>query len=158
LLNLCLNARDATDPGHLILVEAGQHQENGRTMAFLTVRDHGRGMAPEVLERAAEPFFTTKQGGAGTGLGLSTVRTVAVTHGGYVHIDSASDRGTTVRMSFPAYCEPTERQPIQNLGQGVAEAIGGQRGGRILIVDDEEGISLWLTSILGSQGYEIKSA
>ncbi|MCH9000701.1 MAG: type II toxin-antitoxin system prevent-host-death family antitoxin, partial [Proteobacteria bacterium] len=110
LLNLALNARDAMpDGGNLSIrtanasldepppgIEAGPGD-----YAVLTVTDTGAGMSPAILERAFEPFFTTKDVGEGSGLGLSMVYGFAQQSGGFVSIESAVDRGTTVRLYLP---------------------------------------------------------
>ncbi|MGE0423897.1 MAG: ATP-binding protein [Reyranellaceae bacterium] len=113
LMNLAINARDAMpDGGELSIavteLELGaadlvRHPgpKPGRYVR-LSVSDTGTGMQPEVARRAAEPFFTTKDTGQGIGLGLSIVYGIAQQSGGYVAIDSASGRGTTVNIFLPA--------------------------------------------------------
>jgi CheY-like chemotaxis protein len=97
----------------------------------LAVRDTGTGMEPAVLARAFEPFFTTEPTGAGTGLGLSMVRTIVTTHEGAVDLDSEPGRGTTVRCFFPALAETPELD--RRRAGGLAEG----RGERVLLVEDE---------------------
>ena len=67
----------------------------------MTVSDMGQGMTPEVLKRAMEPFFTTKEQGEGTGLGLATVYGTVQQSGGFVSIASAVGKGTTIYLYFP---------------------------------------------------------
>ena len=114
LVNLATNARDAMPgggtlvlsareeavgddggPGALIALEAGRY-------VCLAVSDTGSGMAPEVLARASEPFFTTKPIGQGTGLGLAMARGFSEQSGGGLQIESVLGRGTTVTLWFPA--------------------------------------------------------
>src|SRR5262245_35499386 len=110
ILNLAINARDAMPSGGLLTIEtrhitldadAAARISNARPGDFvrLTVRDTGQGMTPEVLGRAMEPFFTTKE--QGTGLGLATVYGVAQQTEGFVAIHSAVGKGTTVHLYFP---------------------------------------------------------
>lgn len=102
LLNLVRNAFDASPPDapvHLELVASGSSLE-------FIVRDHGTGMANDVLERAGEPFFTTKPPGSGFGLGLFLVRTFAERHGGRLAIQSHPGQGTTVLLLVPREVAP----------------------------------------------------
>lgn len=98
LANLLKNAFDASAP------EAGVQLGIRRTGGALVfeVQDDGAGMSPDVLERATEPFYTTKDQGEGMGLGLFLARALAEQLGGRLELDSAPDRGTTVRLEVPA--------------------------------------------------------
>lgn len=107
LLNLVRNAADAMPGGGTLTISTGPHGRNvddGRVA--LAVADTGVGMPPEVLRRAAEPFFTTKERGKGTGLGLSMVRGFTQQSGGLLEINSAPGLGTRVSVVLP-------RQDIQ---------------------------------------------
>ncbi|MCC6224389.1 MAG: hypothetical protein IT201_12980 [Thermoleophilia bacterium] len=115
LLNLVLNARDATPAGGTIVVETALARlaPAGRDpllplghYARLTVADTGEGMPPEVLERALEPFFTTKAPGAGTGLGLATTAAIVEQLGGSLTLSSTPGRGTTVSVLLPLAVSP----------------------------------------------------
>jgi signal transduction histidine kinase len=100
ILNLGVNARDAMPFGGVLTL--GVEIETGRDhagLATFTVRDTGIGMSPQVLARAAEPFFTTKP--AGQGLGLSQVRDFARGSGGRLELRSVPGRGATARLSLP---------------------------------------------------------
>lgn len=96
LLNLFRNSREAT-AGDVRVVVEGRPLEDG---VALTVRDDGPGMAPEVVERAFEPFFSSKEGG--TGLGLATVHRIAGNHGGSVALETGPGQGAAFRFRFPA--------------------------------------------------------
>ena len=126
LLNLAFNARDAMrEGGTLTIATASQRAGEGdqrsglQAGAFVvvTVADTGHGMAPEVLEHAFEPLFTTKQAGGGTGLGLSIVYGFAKQSGGHVSIRSAVGRGTTVTLYLPQ--ADAGAMPDQGSGQRV---------------------------------------
>jgi CheY-like chemotaxis protein len=110
LLNLVVNARDATADGGQItvstrVVDLGDADvpplPAGRYVQ-VSVQDSGSGMSPEVVERAIEPFFTTKEVGKGTGLGLSQVYGMVQQVGGGMRIRSAVGAGTTISLFFPA--------------------------------------------------------
>ncbi len=100
LLNLTVNARDAMPDGGTLTIRTGPAQDGEGVC--VEVVDTGTGMPPEVEARAFEPFFTTKPLGQGTGLGLSQVFGFAQQSGGAAAIVSGHERGTTIRLSFPA--------------------------------------------------------
>jgi signal transduction histidine kinase len=102
ILNLAVNARDAMPEGGRLTIETANLSVAGKKAVAISVRDTGRGMTPEVLSRALEPFFTTKGEGRGTGLGLAQVQTLVRQSGGTTQIDSAPGAGTTVTLRFPA--------------------------------------------------------
>lgn len=112
VLNLAINARDATPNGGVVTIEtanaridAAQTAESPNIIpgdyVTLSVRDTGCGIAPEIMEHIFEPFFTTKEVGAGTGLGLSMVYGFAKQSGGAVTVESAAGQGTTFRLYLP---------------------------------------------------------
>jgi PAS domain S-box-containing protein len=109
ILNLVVNSRDAMPDGGTIAIsttlapDAGTAVPGRPSGAFLhvTVTDDGTGMTEEVRQRAIEPFFTTKDVGKGSGLGLSQVHGFAAQSGGYVEVDSVPGRGTSVTLGLP---------------------------------------------------------
>ena len=106
LLNLAINARDAMPNGGALVIETRNAKElpfdgAGRDYILVSVSDTGQGMPPEVVERAFEPFFSTKEPGRGTGLGLSTVYGFAEQSGGHATIASEVGKGTTVNLYLP---------------------------------------------------------
>jgi len=102
LLNLCKNASDAMPGGGRISITA-RNVRAGRNVDYIeiAVGDEGTGMPQNVLTRAFEPYFTTKEPGKGTGLGLDQVRRFVERNQGVVRIDSVPNAGTIVRMLFP---------------------------------------------------------
>ena len=114
LLNLCVNAREAMAArGGLLtlraencLLDAASAAEidGGRAGAFLVLQvdDTGPGFSPAVMARMWEPFVTTKQANKGTGLGLSTIREIIVHHGGFIHLNTVSGKGSSFRIYLPA--------------------------------------------------------
>ena len=116
LLNLALNARDAMPKGGRLTVETGNFSLNDAATVEaagvslgdyvrILVRDTGQGMSPEIREKALDPFFTTKEPGKGTGLGLALVNGFVTRSGGYCTIDSEPGRGTTVAIHLPRHIE-----------------------------------------------------
>jgi PAS domain S-box-containing protein len=116
LLNLVMNARDAMPEGGKITVSLNEtnideaddpsHSKNNQQpYALLQVSDTGTGMSPEIKERVFEAFFTTKDEGKGTGLGLNTVQDLARSTGGFVEIESKLGQGTDVKIFLPLYDE-----------------------------------------------------
>ncbi len=111
--NLCINARDATPPGgylHISLDESAPGElptavkgSADKAYVRLTVRDEGAGMTPEVQRRLYEPFFTTKQHGQGSGLGLATVYAIVQAHHGFIDSTSAPGQGTTFSVYLPRH-------------------------------------------------------
>ncbi|MEM7488876.1 MAG: ATP-binding protein [Pseudomonadota bacterium] len=102
LLNVVLNARDAiTGAGSIVIDAKAERDGTGASQAVLSVRDNGPGMSAEMVERAAEPFVSTKPASQGTGLGLAMVQAFAADTGGSLRIESAPGTGTTIRLNIP---------------------------------------------------------
>uniref|UniRef100_UPI003F59DA4D two-component system sensor histidine kinase NtrB n=1 Tax=Stenotrophomonas cyclobalanopsidis TaxID=2771362 RepID=UPI003F59DA4D len=114
LANLVANAADATlDGGRVLVVTALEHRVDPdaetalrRRYVTLSVCDEGHGMAPDIAERATEPFFTTKDIGKGSGLGLSQVFGFTTQSGGFVDVSTTPGVGTTVSLLLPATEDP----------------------------------------------------
>lgn len=162
VINLAVNARDAMPSGGEIAISAenqsicadpNSHDQDlvPGDYVVLSVKDDGKGMAPDVLARAFEPFFTTKDVGEGTGLGLSTVFGFAKQSGGHVSIQSALDHGTTVSIYLPRF----ERGEDQEFDAPKAEQAKGHTGQRILIVEDEPAVRAHVASVLSKLGYVV---
>jgi PAS domain S-box-containing protein len=133
ILNLALNARDAMPTGGTLTVRTALLGDDWVT---LTVTDDGAGMPPEVRQRALEPFFTTKQTGEGTGLGLSQVYNFMKQSAGSLHIESEPGRGTSIELRFP---RSTEKLQIEEMRE--AGSVGFSAAGRpALVVEDQEGV------------------
>ncbi|HEY2617907.1 MAG TPA: PAS domain S-box protein [Acetobacteraceae bacterium] len=162
LLNLAINARDAMPHGGTIsVVTANVHlaeDEQDSEVApgqyvVLAMTDSGVGMSPEVLDRAVEPFFTTKGPGAGSGLGLSMIFGFARQSGGSLRIDSEPGHGTTVRLYLPRAqgaesCEADE----------ALDVILPQGSESVLLVDDNTEMRTVARRHLVSLGYRVSEA
>ncbi len=166
IMNLAVNARDAMPKGGTLTittlaVEIGsvyvQTHPQARSGHFvcLRVKDTGFGMDEMTLARMYEPFFTTKEVGKGTGLGLATVYGIVKQHDGWIECDSAPGRGTTFRIFFPALQDGPELTPIQE-----PATTGEVQRGRetILIVEDEPVLRKMANLILTDAGYQILEA
>ena len=144
VINLAVNARDAMTEGGTLTIETSNITSHGEDddvpagdFVLLSVTDTGVGMTAEVLERAVEPFFTTKNLGHGTGLGLSMVYGFVKQSGGHVKIESAPNRGTRVRLYLPRTEAVT--QPADVTCETETAGISG-RDRTILLVEDDAGV------------------
>ena len=141
LLNLCVNAQDAMPSGGRLTLSnaivqpsaelmARRNLPPGATFARCSVADTGCGIPPEVLPRIFEPFYTTKEKGKGTGLGLPIVQRVAEEAGGFVEVESVLNQGTTFHLYLPIV--PEQLAPV-----AAPEHMPLVQGkGRVLVVDD----------------------
>ncbi len=162
LLNLAINARDAMPHGGRIRIStANVHLEADGQIpevaqgdyVVLSVADTGIGMPPEVLERAMEPFFTTKGPGAGSGLGLSMIFGFARQSGGHLAIESQPGNGTTVLLYLP-------RAPEVTLDDDQVSSEATMPLGResVLLVDDNAEVRAIARQHLISLGYRVREA
>ena len=157
IVNLAVNARDAMPDGgrltvstaNVVLTEPHGDCPAGR-YARLSVTDTGTGMTEEVQRHAFEPFFTTKELGKGTGLGLATCFGIVREFGGFVEIDSAVGRGTTMHAYLPA----TDQKPSRTVRSPDAKprAVDGET---LLVAEDEEQVRLFVLRALESLGYRV---
>jgi signal transduction histidine kinase len=111
LLNLVVNARDAMPDGGEITVTIeppGDETDGESATTVVRVRDTGTGMDAATLQRAMEPFFTTKEADEGTGLGLSVVHGIMAAHGGSIYLDSRPGQGTVASLTLPVTDPPAE--------------------------------------------------
>jgi PAS domain S-box-containing protein len=161
LLNVLLNARDAMPGGGTVTVKtenlliANEDAALSRMVspgayAVVSVMDTGTGMAPEVLARVMEPFFTTKDEGKGTGLGLAMVYGFAKQSGGAVRISSGIGRGTTVRLLFPA--SESKLEDDRKAPPRAADRHGTES---VLVVDDRPDVAATAGIILEDFGYRV---
>jgi PAS domain S-box-containing protein len=162
LLNLVHNARDAMPRGGQLSLRTANltngpadprlpHLPPGEYV-HVTVADDGDGMPPEVVQRAIEPFFTTKPKGHGTGLGLATAYGIAKQAGGDLMIDSTVGCGTAVHLYLPAS------------GRAIAavhpprDAVDAGAGTTILVAEDEDGLREVASRLLVNAGYQVVAA
>ncbi|HSN27084.1 MAG TPA: PAS domain S-box protein, partial [Kofleriaceae bacterium] len=156
IVNLAINARDAMPSGGTLTIETavpstrtarGPGAPDGR-YACLRVIDSGTGIAPEVIPRIFEPFYTTKPRGEGTGLGLAIVFGVVNQHAGYLSVDSQLGRGATFEVFLPLVDDDA---PLAESDGAVARG----RGETILLVEDEEPFRRATRRLLERHGYYV---
>ena len=160
ILNLGINARDAMPDGGVLTIatELVTLQGDGDLLpgdyARVTVADTGQGMAANVLERAIEPFFSTKPLGKGTGLGLAQVYGITRQSGGGLRIESAPGEGTRVHLFLPA-AEPEESHTADEMEAERPERHGDHEAATILVVDDDRDVRAFLSAALESMGHRV---
>ena len=161
ILNLCINARDAMPDGGRITIEtantwvdlngaAERDMPPGQYVA-VCISDNGCGMAPDVLARAFEPFYTTKPTGKGTGLGLSMIYGFAKQSGGQVRLYSEVGQGTTAKIYLPRHHGKAEQEPAVGARRALPRSEGGET---VLVVDDEPTVRMLIGDTLAELGYQ----
>ncbi|MEE3328153.1 MAG: ATP-binding protein [Myxococcota bacterium] len=163
IMNLATNGRDAMPEGGEITIstrniEIDQNPADELNLGqgdfvCVCVEDTGTGMSKEVISRALEPFYTTKERGAGSGLGLSTAHGIIEQSGGALLIESQQDQGTKMRFYLPASNE--DSLPIEKDGE---HPISPQRFETILLVEDEGEVRRLAQLTLEASGYQVISA
>jgi two-component system NtrC family sensor kinase len=151
LINLVVNARHAMPEGGTLTVHAsnaGGADGQGRQMVSIAVEDSGVGIAPELLAKVFEPFFTTRTQGAGSGLGLSQVQGFCLAAGGTARIESRVGEGTTVWIDLPA--SDTDAAP-----EASATAHVPHLEGRVLLVEDNEDVAATTEFMLRDAGLDV---
>jgi signal transduction histidine kinase/CheY-like chemotaxis protein len=170
LVNLAINARDAMpDGGKLTIETANTYLDEVYASQFmgikpgqsvmLSVSDTGSGMPADVLEKVFEPFFSTKEPGKGTGLGLAMVHGFVRQSDGHIRIYSEVGAGTTVKIYLP-------RQPSESIGKllpadglvPAAPEVGAKTGETVLLVEDDAAVREYATSALEDLGYGVLAA
>ena len=164
LVNLCVNARDATSGLGTISVGAERvniagavcascHQNFEGDYVALTVKDTGAGIAESERLRIFEPFFTTKAQGKGTGMGLAMVHGVVHRQGGHIQVDSMLGRGTTFRILVPVYTEAAAPAPSALPAASASAQVPDNA--QILLVDDEPTVAGFMRELLEISGYRV---
>lgn len=160
LLNLVVNARDATPPGGDVTIESRPititrrqgELEPGRYLR-VAVRDTGAGMDAATIARAVEPFFTTKAPGEGTGLGLSQVYGFARQSGGSVEIESKPGQGATVALLLPVVEGDTAVYAAAKV-----DHVQTQVPSRVLLVEDDPQVAELIDAMLHDLGHSVVRA
>jgi CheY-like chemotaxis protein len=167
LMNLCLNARDAMPQGGRLLIETEMadidesycrfypYVTPGR-YAVLSVSDTGAGMDAEMREHVFEPFFSGKEPGKNSGMGLATAYGIVKQHGGFIHVYSEVGQGTLFRAYLPvASGHLSEQSPARTRAASFAEARGTET---LLLAEDHDAIREMARQTLVNLGYRVLSA
>jgi len=162
LLNLVVNARDAMPDGGTIRVELNEVDEPGQANSLapgryviLSVTDQGSGMDAETLQKAIEPFFSTKELGKGTGLGLSMVHGLALQLNGELKLKSTPGKGTTAELWIPVSTSVVSQEEREDATPKEIQKVGPKR---ILLVDDDLLIAMSSADMLSDLGHEVVEA
>ncbi|SNS95768.1 MULTISPECIES: PAS domain-containing sensor histidine kinase [unclassified Azospirillum] len=168
IINLCVNARDAMQAvggGKLTIVTSnlalGEPVRRAADLVpagdyvVIEVLDTGIGIPPENLERIFEPFFSTKEVGSGTGLGLSTVYGIVRQTGGFVFVDSAPGDGAKFSIYLPRFNEADATVSVEKQERGSSDLTGM---GSILLVEDEDAVRIFAARALRNKGYHVIEA
>lgn len=148
LLNLAVNARDAMEGDGRLVVSTADVTDGASPMALIQVRDTGPGMAEDVAQRVFEPFYTTKEVGRGTGLGLSQVYGFVSQSGGQIEVSATPGEGAVFKLTLPL----TDEAPAAVAAEvKPAEVEAGSE--RVLIVEDDPAVLSLCLDMLTSLGY-----
>lgn len=163
ILNLALNARDAMPGGGVLQISAENRQGDAGNLptelnpdnyVVISVTDTGVGMNKETLQRAFEPFYTTKEAGRGSGLGLSIVHGFAAQSGGLVEIASVPGEGTKVDLWLPRAESKASHCVAPDPGLSLFEP----RHARIVVCDDDSGVLSFVATVLRDNGHVVWQA
>jgi two-component system cell cycle sensor histidine kinase/response regulator CckA len=174
IINLAVNARDAMNNGGTLVIRTSDviinaNHRPGRNMinpaaedsiidgryVMVEVEDTGCGIPRELIQQIFEPFFSTKEVGSGTGLGLSTVYGIVKQTGGYIYVSSQTDKGTTFSIYFPRYESESAARTDSGDKHAAADLTGS---GTILLVEDESPVRMFAARALTNKGYKVLEA
>jgi len=163
IANLAVNSRDAMPEGGRLIIETENvtqpvgwltHDADPAAERYvcITIADSGMGIPDEDRDHIFEPFYTTKERGKGTGLGLAMVHGIVHGAGGHVSVYPTDGGGTTIKVFLPAsreHVDKEERRPAPS------PVVGAVRGETIAVVEDDEAVRHLVERILGSKGYDV---
>ena len=148
LMNLVVNARDAMpDGGEVVIALNSNCSEPG--FVLLTVSDTGTGMSHDVKESIFDPFYTTKERGQGTGLGMSIVHGIIEEHGGAIEVESEVGHGTTIKILLPV-----SRSAERELQRHCMENVHGE-GQMVLLAEDNDSVRKAIRIQLQRAGFSV---
>ena len=169
IINLAVNARDAMPGGGTLTIRTGNHTQAGpmrrgaETMpaglyVLIETVDTGMGIPKENLERIFEPFFSTKEIGSGTGLGLSTVYGIVKQTGGFIFVDSAEGRGAVFQIYLPRH-QQSDLAAAARTEAAEPLAVKDLTGiGTVMLVEDEDPVRIFGARALRNKGYTVLEA
>jgi two-component system cell cycle sensor histidine kinase/response regulator CckA len=184
IINLAVNARDAMPSGGVLTLrtanigadESARMHYKGMPVGeyvLVEVADTGTGIAPEIIDKIFDPFYTTKEVGKGTGLGLASVYGFIKQTGGFIYVESEINKGTTFRIfiarhtplvedvplsQLPDVRVPATADSVSALGDAIRTTTDLTGEGTILLVEDEEGLRALNARGLASRGYTVIEA
>jgi PAS domain S-box-containing protein len=168
LLNILMNAKDAMPAGGTVTVstralhlngDADARQLSSGDYVAVEVRDEGTGMKPEVVNRATEPFFTTKREGKGTGLGLAMASGFVQQSRGRLEIETEVNQGTLIRLLFPvSQLQEAEERSSPRENALMSPEVTTTAAEHILVVEDSAEVLELATEILTAAGYRVTTA
>jgi two-component system cell cycle sensor histidine kinase/response regulator CckA len=176
IINLAVNARDAMPGGGQVTlrtsalvfekpVQRGHDLMPKGRYVLVEVIDTGVGIRKEDMEKIFEPFFSTKEVGSGTGLGLSTVYGIVHQTGGFIFASSAPGEGTTFSLYLPEYDETEETEAAASAAAPAPQMIAAEDGkgdltgaGTVLLVEDEDAVRMFGARALRNKGYQVLEA
>ena len=160
VMNLCINARDAMPNGGSITISA-QNEPSVKSghlagdYVCITIADTGSGMTPEVLARAAEPFYTTKDIGKGSGLGLAQAYGFAHSSGGRLDIESEVGEGTRISLLLPRSKHAPSAEILDIVDPTIGFDANQGSQGHILLVEDDAEVAEFTTEMLRESGFYV---
>jgi len=157
LVNLSVNSKHAQPGGGSFALTAGASLENGVRSVVIAATDRGEGIPPEILSRVTEPFFTTKEAGAGSGLGLNQVRGAVEAAGGELRIESVVGQGTTVKLVLPAV-DAGVTSAETDAPDGSRPAPADRFEGHVLVAEDNDDVAAVTTSLITNLGLRVTRA
>ncbi|MFA4993800.1 MAG: ATP-binding protein [Bdellovibrionales bacterium] len=171
IINLVVNARDAMPNGGTVTIHTRNHKQEMHVMrgqddmppgnyVAIEIADLGIGIPPENLQRIFEPFFSTKEIGSGTGLGLSTVYGIVRQTGGFIGVESTVGVGTKLTVYLPVYVKTAAEEEVKAEDVHDDDKPGPDLtgAGTILLVEDEDAVRVFSSRALRNKGYNILEA
>jgi two-component system, cell cycle sensor histidine kinase and response regulator CckA len=169
IINLAVNARDAMPHGGMLTIRTanvrydedqrrGHEQMPAGDYVMIEVVDTGVGIVPENLARIFDPFFSTKEVGSGTGLGLSTVYGIIRQTGGFIFVESAPEKGTTFKIYLPRCSEADQSAGIRSNAAEPSARKDLTGCGTVLLVEDEDPVRKFGARALRNKGYNVIEA
>jgi two-component system, cell cycle sensor histidine kinase and response regulator CckA len=169
IINLAVNARDAMPSGGTLTIRTsnvdqqrelrrGHEVMPGGDYVLIEMADTGIGIPKENLDRIFDPFFSTKEVGSGTGLGLSTVYGIVKQTGGFVFVSSASGQGAVFQIYLPRFQPPDGALPFRTDGAEPASVKDLTGQGTIMLVEDDDPVRIFGARALRNKGYKVIEA
>jgi len=163
LMNICINARDAIGEHGYINISSRFHEslssrcischsEFSGNYVEISIADSGSGIDPDSLRDIFNPFFTTKDVGQGTGMGLSMVHGIMHGHNGHIKVESIHGEGSVFRLYLQASLDKEKNDSVDN---EPVHLSADEHSRHILVVDDESSIVLFMNELLSDNGYEV---